>query len=48
MKKTISVVLEEMEIIKLMRILLDKDERDALRLFKKYFKGKARELLEGG
>lgn len=48
MKKAISLVLEDEEIIELMRILLDDDDKAALAFLKKHFKGKARDLLEGG
>jgi hypothetical protein len=48
MKKAINLVLEESEIIELMRILLDDDEEGALVFLKSHFKGKARDLLEGG
>jgi hypothetical protein len=48
MKKGINLVLEEQDIIELMRILMDDDAEAALSFLKKYFKGKARDLLEGG
>jgi hypothetical protein len=48
MKKAIHLVLDEEDIIELMRILLDEDAEGALVYLKKHFKGKARELLEGG
>jgi hypothetical protein len=48
MKKGINVVLEDQQIIELMRILIDDDAEDALKFLKVHFKGKARELLEGG
>lgn len=48
MKKALSLVLEEAEVIELMRILLDDDAEGALAFLKTHFKGKARELLEGG
>ena len=48
MKKTLSVALDDAEIIELMRILMDDDEEAALAFLKKHFKGKARDLLEGG
>ena len=48
MKKTLQVALEDREIIELMRILLDNDAQAALEFLKTHFKGKARELLEGG
>jgi len=48
MNKAINLVLEESEIIELMRILLDDDAEGALVWLKAHFKGKARDLLEGG
>ena len=48
MKKTISLVVEDDDLIELMRILLDDDADSALVFLKTHFKGKARDLLEGG
>ena len=48
MKKAINLALEDEEIIELMRILLDEDAEGALAFLKRHFKGKARDLLEGG
>ena len=48
MKKTLQVALEDQEIIELMRILMDDDAEGALEFLKNNFKGKARDLLEGG
>lgn len=48
MKKVITMPLDEMELIELMRILMDDDAEGALAFLKIHFKGKARELLEGG
>ncbi|MBE0684318.1 MAG: hypothetical protein IH589_20630 [Anaerolineales bacterium] len=48
MKKALSIVLEDQDIIELMRILMDEDAEAALTFLKKHFKGKARDLLEGG
>jgi hypothetical protein len=48
MKKSLYVALDDEEIIELMRILMDDDAEAALAFLKKHFKGKARELLEGG
>ncbi len=48
MKKTISLVVEDDELIDLLRILLDDDAEGALVFLKTHFKGKARDLLEGG
>lgn len=48
MKRTVNLILEESDLIELMRILLDEDADGALAFLKLHFKGKARELLEGG
>lgn len=48
MKKSISLILEDEELIELMRILVDEDADGALIFLKQHFKGKARDLLEGG
>lgn len=48
MKKAVNVVLEDEEIIELMRILMDDDAEAALAFLKQHFRGKTRELLEGG
>jgi hypothetical protein len=48
MKKGFNMVLDDAQIIELMRILIDDDAGDALKFLKLHFKGKARELLEGG
>ena len=48
MKKTLQVALEDQEIIELMRVLIDNDADGALTFLKTHFKGKARDLLEGG
>jgi hypothetical protein len=48
MKNSIHVILEDPDIIELMRILLDDDAEGALTFLRTHFKGKARELLEGG
>lgn len=48
MKKGFNLVLEESELIELIRILLDEDGEGALVFLKKHLKGKAREMLEGG
>lgn len=48
MKKSLQVVLEDTDVIELMRILLDDDAEGALAFLKTHFKGKARDLLEGG
>ena len=48
MKKAINLALDDEEIIELIRILMDDNADDALVFLKRHFKGKARELLEGG
>lgn len=48
MKKNLNIVVEDQELVELMRILMDDDAEAALAFLKKHFKGKARELLEGG
>ena len=48
MKKSINLVVEDEDLLELMRILLDEDKAGALAFLKTHFKGKARELLEGG
>ena len=48
MNKSITLVLEEQDLIELIRVLLDEDADAALAFLKGHFKGKARELLEGG
>jgi hypothetical protein len=47
MKKALFLLLEDKDIIELMRILLDDDAESALQFLKQHFKGKARDLLEG-
>lgn len=48
MKKSIQLLLEDEDLIELMRVLLDDDPQGALEFLRKHLKGKARELLEGG
>jgi len=48
MKKALSIVLDDNDIIELMRILMDDDASGALAFLKQHFKGKACDLLEGG
>jgi hypothetical protein len=48
LKKAVNLVLEDDQVIELIRILMDGDAEAALAFLKKYFKGKARDLLEGG
>jgi hypothetical protein len=46
--KALSAILEEAELIELTRILMDDDAEGALAFLRRHFKGKAKELLEGG
>ena len=48
MKKAVTLTLEDADIIELIRILMDDDAEGALAFLKTHFKGKARDLLEGG
>lgn len=48
MKKVVNLPLEDEDVVELMRILIDEDAEGALLFLKQHFKGKARELLEGG
>lgn len=48
MKKAIQLVVDDEDLIELMRILLDEDAEAALQFLRQHFRGKARELLEGG
>jgi hypothetical protein len=48
MKKVLQIILEDKDAIELMRIMLDEDVEGALAFLKDHFKGKARDLLEGG
>jgi hypothetical protein len=47
MKKSLQVILEDSDVIALIRILLDEDGEGALAFLKTHFKGKARVLLVG-
>jgi len=47
-KKSLNPILEDEDIIELMRILMDSDAEGALEFLRQHFKGKARDLLEGG
>jgi hypothetical protein len=47
-KKSINLILEDHDTLELMRILMDSDADGALGFLRKHFKGKARDLLEGG
>jgi hypothetical protein len=48
MKKSVTIILDDQELIELMRILVDEDAEGSLIFLKTHLKGKARELLEGG
>lgn len=48
MKKVVNLVLEEKDLVELMRIQIDGDEKAALAFLNEHFKGKARGVLEGG
>lgn len=48
MKKSITLVLDDADIIELIRILTDGDAEAALAFLKQNLKGKLREALEGG
>jgi len=48
MKKALHLILEDEDLLELIRILMDDDAEGALAFLKTHFKGKARDLLEGG
>ena len=48
MKRMLQATLEYEDVIELMRILMDEEPEGALLFIQKHFKGKVRELLEGG
>ena len=48
MKKGINLTLNDDDLIELIRVMLDDDEKGALAFLKLHFRGKARELLGGG
>ena len=48
MKKSVTIILDDQDLIELMRILVDEDAEGSLVFLKTHLKGKARELLEGG
>jgi hypothetical protein len=48
MKKGVNLTLDDADLVELIRILLDDDEKGALSFLKLHLRGKARELLEGG
>lgn len=47
-EKGFTLALEDAELIELCRVLLDHDADGALAFLQTHFKGKVRELLEGG
>jgi hypothetical protein len=47
-KKGLNLLLEDEEIIELIRVLIDEDANGALDFLKTHVKGKGRNLLEGG
>lgn len=47
-KKALTIILDDTDRIELARILMDDDAEAAMAFLKLHFKGKARELLEGG
>ena len=48
MKQGVQLILEDEDLIELMRILIDSDAEGALEFLRMHFKSKARDLLEGG
>lgn len=48
MKKVLSILLNNEDIIELCRVLIDKDPEGALEFLQTHVKGQARDLLEGG
>lgn len=48
MKHAVNLALEDEQAVDLIRILMDDDADGALTWLKTHFKGKARDLLEGG
>ena len=48
MKKVLTIVIEEHDLIELMRILMDDDADSALAFLRRHLRGKAREALEAG
>jgi len=48
MKKTITLALDDSQLIELMRIVMDADAEAALAFLQQHLKGKVREALEGG
>jgi hypothetical protein len=47
MKKALQVIVEDEDLVELLRILMDEDKEAALAFLKLHIKGKARQLLEG-
>jgi hypothetical protein len=48
MKKNLTLIVEDADLIELCRILMDRDADAALVFLQRHVRGKARELLEGG
>ena len=48
MKKSITLILDDQDLLDLTRLLLDEDAEGSLTFLKAHFKGKTLELLEGG
>jgi len=48
MNKSVNLVLDDEDIIELIRILMDDDADGALAFLKRHIKGKTRDLLDGG
>lgn len=48
MKKSLPIVLDEADLIELVRIMMDDDADSALAFLKRHLKSRARALLEGG
>ncbi len=48
MKRSVTLAMEDADIIELMRILIDEDAEAALVFLKQHLKGKLREAIEGG
>ena len=48
MKKGLTLILEDAELVKLCRILFDSDANAALSFLQQHLKGRERDLLEGG
>jgi hypothetical protein len=48
MRRGLTLILEDAELVELCRILLDRDADAALAFLQQHLKGKARDLLEGG